>query len=769
MKILTWIDGEMQSKPATTGPLAARRGRAPNRRATAATLVLIAGVLLAACTGANTPAVVAQGSPTTTGVKPSSAQNAVLTVQHGAVEIKTADGAWTPAEAGQTLSAGQHVRTGVLSNATLAFYDGSWSYLGSEVEVTVDALDANSTGARVVQLTQVSGESRHSVASSADAGSRFEVKTPAGSGSAAAAEFTVMVLPGQIGQFWVETGAVSVGNESVTVVVTAGQTTSSQAGQPPEEPALRISGEGRLTQLETVGSPASVILAAAYRTLARQNDKVTLCHATGSATNPYVLITVAAAGATNGHAKHEGDIIPAPAKGCPTVAPSAATLAASWTIAGQTFLTGPNTVVFGQPQPGDWVRFEGHVRADGARLADRIMVVNHNPNNQYSFSGQLESMGDTVWMVAGRAVQVDALTVIEPGLTVGDDVLVAGGITADGTFWATRLSQTDGTGSNFRFAGILASMSDAVWFISGMSITVDAATVLNGEFSVGQPVVAEGLILADGTWRATSIDLVTPGGYHFEFSGAVQSLSPWVVAGVGFDTAEWTEIDADLQVGTQVRVAGVISADGVWVAETIERLDTDHTTRFTFFGPVVSRDPWNVRGVALVVDERMTIKGDIVVGEMVKVTGYVLEDGTWLATEIKHTGLHVGQGCLLVSSVVQSLTDDEIILTDGQVIARSDELEVVGELQVGSLVRYQVCVDLDGVSTIRLITVVYQLDELPPVNGAKVVICHIPPGNPGNQHTIEVGQPAVAAHVAHDDTLGACANERPDQKPKKIK
>jgi len=40
--------------------------------------------------------------------------------------------------------------------------------------------------------------------------------------------------------------------------------------------------------------------------------------------------------------------------------------------------------------------------------------------------------------------------------------------------------------------------------------------------------------------------------------------------------------------------------------------------------------------------------------------------------------------------------------------------------------------------------------------GGKVVICHIPPGNPGNAHTIMVGQAAVPAHLAHGDHLGAC-------------
>ncbi len=45
--------------------------------------------------------------------------------------------------------------------------------------------------------------------------------------------------------------------------------------------------------------------------------KITICHHTGSAKNPYVEITISTNG-LNGHDKHPGDIIPAPAGGCPT-------------------------------------------------------------------------------------------------------------------------------------------------------------------------------------------------------------------------------------------------------------------------------------------------------------------------------------------------------------------------------------------------------------------------------------------------------------------
>ncbi len=39
----------------------------------------------------------------------------------------------------------------------------------------------------------------------------------------------------------------------------------------------------------------------------------------------------------------------------------------------------------------------------------------------------------------------------------------------------------------------------------------------------------------------------------------------------------------------------------------------------------------------------------------------------------------------------------------------------------------------------------------------KVAICHVPPGNPGNAHTIYVSPSAVPAHKAHgDDVTGPC-------------
>lgn len=43
----------------------------------------------------------------------------------------------------------------------------------------------------------------------------------------------------------------------------------------------------------------------------------------------------------------------------------------------------------------------------------------------------------------------------------------------------------------------------------------------------------------------------------------------------------------------------------------------------------------------------------------------------------------------------------------------------------------------------------------------KVLVCHIPPGNPANAHTICISPNAVPAHLAHGDVLGECTPPPP--------
>lgn len=93
-----------------------------------------------------------------------------------------------------------------------------------------------------------------------------------------------------------------------------------QSGQSPmiqmENPMKRILATAGIAGIALIGVTAP---ANAGDKGDDDSKKVSICHATGSESNPYVHITVSenAVNGNGGHASHEGDLIPAPAYGCP--------------------------------------------------------------------------------------------------------------------------------------------------------------------------------------------------------------------------------------------------------------------------------------------------------------------------------------------------------------------------------------------------------------------------------------------------------------------
>lgn len=88
-----------------------------------------------------------------------------------------------------------------------------------------------------------------------------------------------------------------------------------------------------VTATVTPWGTATATVAATTATPGTPGVKVTICHRTGSASNPYVMITVSES-ALGDHGAH-GDIIPAPAGGCPSTWQTA-TPSASGTVVGAT-------------------------------------------------------------------------------------------------------------------------------------------------------------------------------------------------------------------------------------------------------------------------------------------------------------------------------------------------------------------------------------------------------------------------------------------------
>lgn len=78
-------------------------------------------------------------------------------------------------------------------------------------------------------------------------------------------------------------------------------------------------------------------------------------------------------------------------------------------------------------------------------------------------------------------------------------------------------------------------------------------------------------------------------------------------------------------------------------------------------------------------------------------------------------------------------------------------------------------VSSDGVATIANGFTYIAPPPPPPVDedtckkGKKVTVCHLPPGNVENEHTLCLPEEAIPAHLAHGDYLGVCTDDRRDE------
>jgi hypothetical protein len=149
-----------------------------------------------------------------------------------------------------------------------------------------------------------------------------------------------------------------------------------------------------------------------------------------------------------------------------------------------------------------------------------------------------------------------------------------------------------------------------------------------------------------------------------------------------------------------------------------------------------------------------------------------LEDGTWEVVSITPLGdIPTTSGCATIVATVASVNGNQILfvgwptpVTVGNVTPtatatsdnndeENDESEGVdlSTIKPGQQVLVVVCSE-NGQLVITRITLLN--DEKEAEGGEKVLVCHKPDKKGG--HTISIASPAVPAHLAHGDKLGAC-------------
>ncbi|RPI30621.1 MAG: hypothetical protein EHM70_13445 [Chloroflexota bacterium] len=619
------------------------------------------------------------------GVAVKSPTQSVAEELHGVVEVLAADEEWQAIGPGSVLEAGTRLRTGALSSATLAFYDGSRVVVGPQSELTLDQIQAGRRNVeRIVVMTQFSGESQHDVAHSTHTGSRYEVHTAAATGAAKGTKFTVTINASQGAMFQVNEGQVAVTGSETTVLVESGQTTVVNLEEPPAEPAFFFTGQGAVTL-------------------------------TGS----------------------------------------------TWVVAGQVLTTHTGTVIVGDPQVGDEVFFQGRLQADDTRLVDLIVLLKRSAANRFSLTGIVEDIADGFWTVNGQLIAVTDVTLVDTGIVEDDLVEVEGLIMDDGTLQAETIRRLEkAPGLPFDFTGVVQTMGPEAWVISDITVAITGTTVISGSFESNDMVRVTGWILESGVWLAERIQSVPDETREFEFTGAIESMAPWIVAGVSFETRDWTVIEAGLVISDQVRVKGQVMSDGTWVASEISRLEDLTQVRIVLVGVVTGMDPWVVSGVTLTVDGDTLISRKVVLGMLVRVEIQVLDDGTWKVIRIDPLGkFELPGSCQEVTAVVQSVSGNKVQLEGWPALTLGEDVQVAGELKPNSVVLVQICYDEEGNPQIVYIYIILEPEVVEPPDGGglpgeNVEICHKP--NSKNPHTIVVSQSALPGHLGHGDSLGPC-------------
>ncbi|MGH2655109.1 MAG: FecR domain-containing protein [Actinomycetota bacterium] len=157
---------------------------------------------------------------------------ATLHLLEGTVEVQRGDGQFGPGGEGQTLQAGDTVRTGPDGRAEIEYFDGSLTRLDLDTSFTLRELASlqDEPDSKVIEAEQAEGRTFERVTAITDSQSRFDVETPTATASVRGTSYLLTVHPGGGTELWVlpddEPGAstvILILEDGTEIVVSEGQ------------------------------------------------------------------------------------------------------------------------------------------------------------------------------------------------------------------------------------------------------------------------------------------------------------------------------------------------------------------------------------------------------------------------------------------------------------------------------------------------------------------------------------------------------------------
>ena len=196
------------------------------------------------------------------------------------------------------------------------------------------------------------------------------------------------------------------------------------------------------------------------------------------------------------------------------------------------------------------------------------------------FEGAISNISATLWVVEGQEVRVNADTAIDEQkgrAEVGAWAQVKATRQADGSLLATKIvikRPKEAPSEPVEFQGVIESLSDTTWVISGVAVAIAGDTAIEGTPQVGSVAEVKAIRRADGSLLAKRITVRKPEeeAAVVEFEGSIESIGDtmWVIDGRAVAIDANMVIEGKPQVGFIAEVKAIQRADGSLLATRIE-------------------------------------------------------------------------------------------------------------------------------------------------------------------------------------------------------
>ena len=182
------------------------------------------------------------------------------------------------------------------------------------------------------------------------------------------------------------------------------------------------------------------------------------------------------------------------------------------------------------------------------------------------------------------------------------------------------------------------------------------------------------------------------------YLGIVTSMLACMAIGIG-------STSTDVEVGTIQVDNGEVEV----VDENGNGVPVASTSTFELVAPLESMDPWMVAGRTIETNESTQIEEGLQVGDLVRVRGTILEDGTWLAYSIERAEEQTDPIIILIGRV------DSVNpwVVNGITLNVTTNTIITGDITPGKLVRVEILLLEDGTWEVLSITLLEDVTEVP--------------------------------------------------------